>query len=68
MLLLMWGAGKKLRRQQDLNLRGETPSDFKSDSLTARTYRRKNFVQIIYIIKNSSIGHFCERCRNFRLF
>ena len=28
---------KILRQQQDLNLRGQSPSDFKSDSLTTRT-------------------------------
>ena len=30
---------KKLRRQQGSNLRGRSPTDFKSVSLTTRTYR-----------------------------
>lgn len=29
-----------MRRQQDSNLRGRNPVDFKSTSLTTRTYRR----------------------------
>lgn len=33
-------ATEKLRRQQDLNLRGQSPADFESASLTTRTYRR----------------------------
>ena len=34
---------KILRQQQDLNLRGQSPSDFKSDSLTTRTCCRRLF-------------------------
>ena len=30
-------SAKRKRQQQDLNLRGQSPSDFKSDSLTTRT-------------------------------
>ena len=29
---------KKARQQQGLNLRGTSPSDFKSDTLTTRSY------------------------------
>ncbi|KMT14058.1 hypothetical protein BVRB_4g078840 isoform C [Beta vulgaris subsp. vulgaris] len=32
-------ASKRWRRQQGSNLRGQSPTDFKSVSLTTRTYR-----------------------------
>ena len=41
---------KKNRRQQDSNLRRQSPTDFESVSLTTRTYRRFQFGNMIFII------------------
>ena len=39
--------GKKKRRQQGSNLRGRSPTDFKSVSLTTRTYRLDGLICIL---------------------
>jgi hypothetical protein len=42
------GKKKKQRRQQGSNLRGRSPTDFKSVSLTTRTYR-----QLVFLLRTT---------------
>jgi hypothetical protein len=50
-----------LRRQQGSNLRGRSPTDFKSVSLTTRTYRRLLYLDFFQVICSKMLGYFYSR-------
>ena len=59
-----WKYCKKVRCRQDLNLRGETPLDFKSNALTTRPQQLENRRYLLfYKVLQQLSGHFRTRVR-----